>query len=259
MSPLRVRPLASGVRCTHGGNGNDGNVPVTPHGHDHPEQGSSYAGSLIVVAAVSRVWDIAWSEQAEAAAAAAAHKEQWGWWKWWPKIRGGSSAGNPGRACVWRKAEGRVAAACDDGCVRWWERCTLLVCDAAAAAGGTTWLPDLSHSVIKQYILLYHQKHIRQPGTTRAACEREGHAGGAYAIDWHQQQRELFLTGGADRGVKVWDPVAGRCVGSREGHGGAVHGVAWSPRDGDAFASCGGGELRVWDLRQPAAAVAGSG
>ncbi len=81
----------------------------------------------------------------------------------------------------------------------------------------------------------------------------EGHAEWLYALAFSPDGTRL-LTGGADRTVRVWDPVSAEEVAVLRGPALPLHGLAVSP-DGGSFAATGGetqkirrpGEVTVWD------------
>lgn len=80
-----------------------------------------------------------------------------------------------------------------------------------------------------------------------------GHQSWIYAIAWAPQQN-LIVSGsgdpeGADRSIRLWDPVQGTEVGRADlAHNDIIHAIAWAP-DGARFASASGDErVTLWEV-----------
>lgn len=69
---------------------------------------------------------------------------------------------------------------------------------------------------------------------------------------WMVEQRNIFLSAGADRMVRVWDarvPKASACVARMHEHNGVVTSVVAEPDGNQAYSCSLDKSLRVWDLR----------
>lgn len=74
----------------------------------------------------------------------------------------------------------------------------------------------------------------------------EAHAGGSFAGTFSSDGR-LFVSGGFDRAIKVWDMQTGALVRTLTGHPLPVNSVEISP-DGSMLASSGGDIAKLWNL-----------
>lgn len=83
----------------------------------------------------------------------------------------------------------------------------------------------------------------------------ESHTDAVVAMQWNRQEQQYLATGGADETIKLWDLVAGTCVGTYR-ESGRVQSTEWHPREGNLLLACCGNELSIRDCRKPDAAAA---
>jgi WD40 repeat protein len=76
----------------------------------------------------------------------------------------------------------------------------------------------------------------------------EEHTAGVWTIDYANKS-ELFLTGGNDNQIILWDSKSHKPVSRNSHHSNTVYDVQFSTND-NLFASCSKGEICIWDLKK---------
>eukprot|EP00672_Neobodo_designis_P007570 CAMPEP_0174855634 /NCGR_PEP_ID=MMETSP1114-20130205/33798_1 /TAXON_ID=312471 /ORGANISM="Neobodo designis, Strain CCAP 1951/1" /LENGTH=411 /DNA_ID=CAMNT_0016090381 /DNA_START=41 /DNA_END=1276 /DNA_ORIENTATION=+ len=82
----------------------------------------------------------------------------------------------------------------------------------------------------------------------------ESHTDAVVSIQWNRKAQQYLATGGADATIKLWDLLAGTCVGTYR-ESARVQATEWHPNEGNLLLSCCGDELSIRDCRQPDAAA----
>jgi periodic tryptophan protein 1 len=78
----------------------------------------------------------------------------------------------------------------------------------------------------------------------------ESHTDAVVAIQWNRKAQQYLATGSADCTIKLWDLLAGECVGTYQ-EPARVSATEWHPNEGNLLLSCCGDELSIRDCRQP--------
>ncbi|KAJ3283983.1 WD repeat-containing protein 83 [Borealophlyctis nickersoniae] len=103
--------------------------------------------------------------------------------------------------------------------------------------------------------------HLRNPGrssldTTPAPTDLpikdlhslQGHEGTVHFVRY-SADGNYCLSGGADRSVRLWNPLTGMCIKKYDSHGKDVYGIAVPGGTNSTFASCGADKVViVWDV-----------
>jgi periodic tryptophan protein 1 len=80
--------------------------------------------------------------------------------------------------------------------------------------------------------------------------KEESHTDAVVSIQWNRKAQQYLATGGADAKIKLWDLLAGSCVGTYAEKA-RVQATEWHPTESNLLLSCCGDELSIRDCRQP--------
>ena len=76
-------------------------------------------------------------------------------------------------------------------------------------------------------------------------------------MDIEAGEGSVFISGGADKTVKVWDYDLGECIASGSGHSGAINGLRISPDNKSVITVGSEGAIFIWDMPKSAPTAGG--